>query len=617
MGHYDVVVVGAGHAGCEAALAAARLGASAALVTINLSEIGKMPCNPAIGGPGKSQLVREVDALGGEMARLTDRSMLNVRLLNTSKGKAMQVRRAQTDRFLYARLWKKTLEETDGLDLVEGMVEGVPVEGGRVAGVVLREGLFLAARTVVLTPGTFLDGRVVVGRLAYPGGRSGEPPSVGLAASLRALGLRTGRLNTGTTPRVHRASLDVSSLERQDTSRIPLSFSFWDEPIVLANDFPVYVTRTTEETHRIVRENLAESPNYNGLVGGESPRHCPTLESKVVRFPERTSHRVYLEPEGRETAEVYLQGIYTAFPPEIQERIVHSVPGLEGARIERYGYDIEYDYVDPRQLEASLEVKEIEGLFLAGQINGTTGYEEAAAQGLLAGINAAQRVRGEEPLALSRTQAFAGVLVDDLVTKGVTEPYRMLPSRAEHRITLREGNADLRLGGIGHAIGLLSKARHEKVLERRRSIERILEALRERRAGPGDPLNQRLIERGSSPLLANGASLYEILRRPEIRLADLVPGDDVPEDVASEVEIEVKYSGYLAQHSREIERLVRLENRLIPGDLDYAVLANLSTEGKELLSWARPRSLGQAARVPGVPQADLSMLAIHLRRLGA
>ena len=617
MRHYDVVVVGAGHAGCEAALAAARLGASAALVTINLSEIGKMPCNPAIGGPGKSQLVREVDALGGEMARLTDRSMLNVRLLNTSKGKAMQVRRAQTDRFLYARLWKKTLEETDGLDLVEGMVEGVPVEGGRVAGVVLREGLFLAARTVVLTPGTFLDGRVVVGRLAYPGGRSGEPPSVGLAASLRALGLRTGRLNTGTTPRVHRASLDVSSLERQDTSRIPLSFSFWDEPIVLANDFPVYVTRTTEETHRIVRENLAESPNCNGLVGGESPRHCPTLESKVVRFPERASHRVYLEPEGRETAEVYLQGIYTAFPPEIQERIVHSVPGLEGARIERYGYDIEYDYVDPRQLGASLEVKEIEGLFLAGQINGTTGYEEAAAQGLLAGINAAQRVRGEEPLVLSRTQAFAGVLVDDLVTKGVTEPYRMLPSRAEHRITLREGNADLRLGEIGHAIGLLSKARHEKVLERRRSIERILEALRERRAGPGDPLNQRLIERGSSPLLANGASLYEILRRPEIRLADLVPGDDTPEDVASEVEIEVKYSGYLAQHSREIERLVRLENRLIPGDLDYAVLANLSTEGRELLGRARPHSLGQAARVPGVPQADLSMLAIHLRRLGA
>ena len=617
MRHYDIVVVGAGHAGCEAALAAARLGASAALVTINLSETGKMPCNPAIGGPGKSQLVREVDALGGEMARLTDRSMLNVRLLNTSKGKAMQVRRAQTDRFLYARLWKKTLEETDGLDLVEGMVEGVPVEGGRVAGVLLREGLFLAARTVVLTPGTFLDGRVVVGRLAYPGGRSGEPPSVGLAASLRALGLRTGRLNTGTTPRVHRASLDVSSLERQDTSRIPLSFSFWDEPIVLANDFPVYVTRTTEETHRIVGENLAESPNYNGLVGGESPRHCPTLESKVVRFPERTSHRVYLEPEGRETAEVYLQGIYTAFPPEIQERIVHSVPGLEGARIERYGYDIEYDYVDPRQLEASLEVKEIEGLFLAGQINGTTGYEEAAAQGLLAGINAAQRVRGEEPLVLSRTQAFAGVLVDDLVTKGVTEPYRMLPSRAEHRITLREGNADLRLGEIGHAIGLLSKARHEKVLERRRSIERILEALRERRAGPGDPLNQRLIERGSSPLLANGASLYEILRRPEIRLADLVPGDDTPEDVASEVEIEVKYSGYLAQHSREIERLVRLENRLIPGDLDYAVLANLSTEGRQLLSRARPRSLGQAARVPGVPQADLSMLAIHVRRLGA
>jgi len=611
---YDLVVVGAGHAGCEAALAASRLGVLTALVTINLAEVGEMPCNPAIGGPGKSQLVCEIDALGGEMAQITDSSMINIRLLNTSKGKAMQVRRAQADRVRYKLLWKNLLEKADSLNLIEGMVEEILTSCGHVIGVRLREGSKLKAKAVVLATGTFLNGRVLVGSLTYPAGRSGEPPSIALAASLRKLDLKMDRLNTGTTPRVNRHSMNVSELARQDTSDVPLAFSFWNEPVCLPKDYPVYVTHTNEETHRIIRENLSLTPNYNGLLLGEGPRHCPSLESKIVKFPDRTSHKVFLEPEGRETAEVYLQGVYTAFPPKIQERIVHSIAGLEQAQIERYGYDIEYDYVDPTQLRPSLEVDGIDGLFLAGQINGTTGYEEAAGQGILAGINAARSIKGEEPLVLSRGQAFVGVMVDDLVTKGITEPYRMLPSRAEYRITLREGNADLRLAEIGHTIGLLPDERYEKVIERAQTIKGLLIKLKERRIGPNHPLNHLLEAHGTSPLTKNGASLYELLRRPQVFLNDLLPLDGIPDDVRSEAEIEAKYAGYLAQQERAIKRLRRLEELAIPKDIDYKTLSSLSVEGRELLSRVRPRSFGQATRIPGVSQADLSMFAIYLRR---
>lgn len=614
MRNYDLVVVGAGHAGCEAALAASRLGVLTALVTISLSEVGKMPCNPAIGGPGKSQLVCEIDALGGEMAQITDSSMINIRLLNTSKGKAMQVRRAQADRVRYKLLWKNLLEKADGLDLIEGMVEEILTSCGHVIGVRLREGLKLAAKAVVLATGTFLNGRVLLGSFTYPAGRSGEPPSIALAASLRKLDLKMDRLNTGTTPRVNRHSIDTSGLKRQDTSQTPLALSFWSKPAVLTNDYPVYVTHTNEETHQIIRENLSLTPNYNGLLLGEGPRHCPSLESKIVKFPDRTSHKVFLEPEGRETAEVYLQGIYTAFPPKIQERIVHSIAGLEQAQIERYGYDIEYDYVDPTQLRPSLEVDGIDGLFLAGQINGTTGYEEAAGQGILAGINAARSIKGEKPLVLSRGQAFIGVMVDDLVTKGITEPYRMLPSRAEYRITLREGNADLRLAKIGHTIGLLPDERYEKVIERAQAIKGLLIKLKERRIGPNHPLNHLLEAHGTSPLTKNGASLYELLRRPQVFLNDLLPLDGIPDDVRSEAEIEAKYAGYLAQQERAIKRLRRLEELAIPKDIDYTMFSSLSVEGRELLSRVRPRSFGQATRIPGVSQADLSMFAIYLRR---
>ncbi len=611
---YDVVVVGAGHAGCEAASATARLGVATALVTINLSEIGKMPCNPAIGGPGKSQLVREIDALGGEMGCITDSSMLNIRLLNTSKGKAMQVRRAQADRTRYKLLWKTLLEKADGLDLIEGMVEEIHTVGGRVTGVELREGLELKAKAVILATGTFLNGRVLIGTLVYPAGRSGEPPSLGLATALRTMGLTMGRLKTGTPPRVNRRSIDFSGLERQDTHPSPLSFSFWREPFALANDYPVYVTHTNEETHRIIRDNLSLTPNYNGLIQSEGPRNCPSLEAKIVKFPQRNSHKVFLEPEGRETAETYLQGIYTAFTPDIQEEIVHSIVGLEHAQIERYGYDIEYDYVDPTQLTPAIEIDGIAGLFLAGQVNGTTGYEEAAGQGILAGINAARCVKGEVPLVLSRGEAFIGVMIDDLVTKGVTEPYRMLPSRAEYRITLREGNADLRLSEIGHQIGLLPDERYEKALTRAQAIGRLLDELKSRRIGPQDPLNHVLISRGTTPLTENGSSLYDLLRRPSVRLSDLLPRDGIPEDVRSEAEIEAKYAGYLAQQEREIGRLKRLEKLIIPVELDYNLLSNLSIEGRDLLTQARPSTFGQASRIPGISHADLSMLAITLRR---
>ncbi len=611
---YGVIVVGAGHAGCEAALAAARLGASTALITISLNEIGVMPCNPAIGGPGKSQLVREIDALGGAMARITDKAMIHIRMLNTSKGAAMQVRRAQADRTAYKQVWKRVLEGQEGLDLIEGMVEELVVRDRRIVGVRLREGLELAAHAVIVAAGTFLRGRVLLGDIGYAAGRAGEPPANGLAESLERLGFTLERLKTGTPPRVHRRTVGVDRLERQPTSNTPLAFSFWNEPQVLPDEYPVFVTHTNAETHRIIRENLLKSAIYAGLMRGEGPRHCPSLETKIVKFPDRASHKVFLEPEGRESDEVYLQGIYTAMAPEVQEAIVHSIEGLECAHIERYGYNIEYDFIDPIHLRDSLETDRIDGLFFVGQINGTTGYEEAAAQGLLAGINAARAIRGEEPVVLSRGEAFIGVLIDDLATKGITEPYRMLPSRAEYRISLREGNADLRLSQLGHWLGLLPDDCYERVIEKRARIERLSSELKTTRIGPFHPLNERLTKRGTTPLQHNGASLFELLRRPHVRLTDLLPKDGHPPDVIDEVEISGKYAGYLSQHEREIDRLRQLEGFAIPDGFHYEGLANLSIEGRDLLARVRPQSFGQACRVPGVSQADLSMLAIHLRR---
>jgi len=610
MSMYDVLVVGAGHAGCEAALAASRLGASTALVTINLDEVGKMPCNPAIGGPGKSQLVREIDALGGAMGLISDESMIHIRLLNTSKGAAMQVRRAQADRVRYKHIWKRILESTNGLDLIEGMAVELLARDGRVAGVRMREGFELQSRTVIVAVGTFLNGRVLMGEVAYPAGRAGEPPSTDFADSLSSAGYKLERLKTGTPPRVHRDSVDATALERQDTAAQALCFSFWNEPRVLDTDLPVYVTHTNENTHHIIRENLEESSNYNGLMTGEGPRHCPSLETKIVKFPARTQHKVFCEPEGEDSAEIYLQGIYTAFSTAVQERIVHSIRGLENAHIERYGYNIEYDFIDPKHLSASLESERISGLYFAGQINGTTGYEEAAAQGLLAGVNAARQVRGDDPVVLSRGEAFMGVLIDDLVTKGIREPYRMLPSRAEYRISLREGNADLRLSELGHQWGLLPDACYERAHARRQALQELLKELRETRIGPSHALNAHL----DPPLSNNGAALFELLRRPGVQLADLLPVSDLPRSIIEEAQIEGRYAGYLVQQEREIQRLQKMEGMRIPTDLDYLCLSNLSVEGQHILARVRPRSFGQACRVPGVSQADLAMLAMHLRR---
>jgi len=525
MPEYEVVVIGAGHAGCEAALAAARLGASTALVTIDRDEIAKMPCNPAIGGPGKSQLVREIDALGGEMARVTDEATLHIRTLNTSKGPAMQVRRAQADRDVYKRSWRRVLETADGLEIIEGRVDELVVREGRVVRVRLRGSVEIAARAVIVCVGTFLNGRILLGNEAHPAGRAGEPPSTAFAESLRSLGLRLRRLKTGTPPRVLAATIDTTDLERQPTSDRPLAFSFWSEPRILPDEFPVFVTHTNAETHAIIEANLEQSANYNGLMDGVGPRHCPSLETKIVRFPNRASHKIFCEPEGRDSPEVYLQGIYTAFAPEIQERIVRSIRGLECARIERYGYNIEYEYVDPLHVDATLAVEGVAGLYLAGQTIGTTGYEEAAALGLLAGINAVRSLRGQDSVILDRGRAFIGVLVDDLVTKGISEPYRMLPSRAEYRMTLRETNADLRLSELGHEIGLLPDERYETVTKRKESLEGLLSELKRSRIGPTDPINRKLAAQGSPPLSSNGASLFDLLRRPRVRLVDLVEVD--------------------------------------------------------------------------------------------
>ncbi|MCI2424809.1 tRNA uridine-5-carboxymethylaminomethyl(34) synthesis enzyme MnmG [Candidatus Acetothermia bacterium] len=612
----DLIVIGAGHAGCEAALAAARLGIKTALLTMDLSQTGKLACNPSIGGPGKSQLVTEIDALGGEMARITDQTMINVRRLNTSKGRAMQVCRAQVDRYRYPATLKKVLEEQDNLYLIAAEVDALINKGSRVVGIRTTSGWELHSQAVIVTVGTFLNGAICYGKTSFPAGRAGEPPALGLTSSLRLLGLKMARFKTGTPPRVDGRSIDFAPLNRQETSAVPLGFSFTTPPRVLSKKFPVYLTETNEKTHSLIRDNLQESANYNGLITGKGPRYCPSIEAKIVKFPHRTSHKVFLEPEGAYSEEYYLQGLYTAFSHAIQVRIVNSIVGLERARITQFGYNIEYEFVDPTQLLPSLEVKEISHLFLAGQINGTTGYEEAAAQGLIAGINAARLISGKQPVVLSRAQAFIGVLLDDLVTKGVDEPYRILPSRAEYRITLREKNADLRLAEIGYQIGLLPESRYEQIQRKEAEIKNAVRTLQRIHISPGDKIDDLLSARRTTPLRQNGSSLYHLLQRPQLTLADLLPlcSLSLSPEVAEEVEIAVKYDGYLQQQTREIARLRRLEKMVIPVDFAWQDLASISHEGKERLTKVKPRSFGQATRIPGLSKADLSLLAIYLKR---
>jgi tRNA uridine 5-carboxymethylaminomethyl modification enzyme len=615
---YDVIVVGGGHAGTEAAAAAARLGVKTLLLTQNLETIGQMSCNPAIGGIGKGHLVKEIDALGGVMARATDCAGIQFRVLNARKGPAVRATRAQADRVLYKLAVRRLLEREPALTLFQQSVDDLLMEGDRVAGVVTQMGLRFRAAAVVLTTGTFLGGRIHVGLANYQGGRAGDAPANALAARLRELGLRVGRLKTGTPPRLDGRSIDYAVMDIQAGDDPTPVFSFMGSASEHPRQVVCHITHTNERTHDIIRGALDRSPMYTGRIEGVGPRYCPSVEDKVVRFAEKTSHQIFVEPEGLETSEVYPNGISTSLPFDVQWELVRSIKGFERAVLIRPGYAIEYDYFDPRDLKPSLETKSIAGLFFAGQINGTTGYEEAAAQGLIAGINAARGARDQEAWWPRRDQAYLGVLIDDLTTRGTSEPYRMFTSRAEYRLLLREDNADLRLTEIGRTLGLIDDARLARLLEKREAIEREQERLRRIRLRP-DPVLAAELEAALGVPLHRGATAAELLARPEVsyaalmRLADAGPAV-TDREVAQQVEIQAKYAGYIARSRDEIARHSQHEETRLPADFDYANVRGLSTEVRQKLVAHRPVTVGQAARVPGVTPAAISLLLIHLKR---
>lgn len=617
-GEYDVAVVGAGHAGCEAALAAARLGMKTLIFSISLEAIANMPCNPHIGGSSKGHLVREIDALGGEMGKNIDKTMIQVKMLNTSKGPAVYSLRAQADRKKYQAEMKHTLEKQENLEIKQGEIVDISVENGRITAIKTDVGAIYKVKAVILATGTYLKGKIFIGDYSKESGPDGVAAANELSDVLKKLGINLVRFKTGTPARINRRSIDFSKMEVQKGDNNIEAFSLENEPKEF-EQVDCYLTYTNDETHKIIKENLHRSPLYSGMIEGTGPRYCPSIEDKVVRFSDKPRHQVFVEPVGLDTEEMYIQGMSSSLPEDVQIAFYRTLPGLENAEFTRPAYAIEYDCIDPSNLKLSLEYKGIEGLFMAGQINGTSGYEEAACQGLLAGINATQKIKGKEPLILDRTQGYIGVLIDDIVTKGTNEPYRMMTSRAEYRLLLRQDNADLRLTEIGHEIGLISDERYKRFLTKKENIEKEVERLKKTVVKPTEKVNKILKKCGTSEL-NNGSKMAELIKRPEVSYEILKDIDENRPELSyqekEEVEIQIKYEGYIKLQEEQVEKFKKLEEKILPENIDYETINGISLEGRQKLNKFKPRSIGQASRISGVSPADVSVLLVYLQQIG-